>query len=288
MKKVLLIGKINDMLKNLHNELEKHFYVRFCSLNTESVIDMMKLVEPDVVVFSLVGTYEMNTAIFELFSEYYKDTPILTIGTEAEKQKFFWYYEKNIEVNENTEELREDKYIDNGNEVNGYNKFSHFENLLRPISNDEIIKAICRKIGMDFLEEEFKVEQKKDDHSKKQILIVDDNAMILRELKEMLQQDYDVVVANSGIKAMTVIGKARPDLILLDYGMPVINGKQTLEMIRADEDMKDIPVIFITGMNFKAEIEEVLSLKPDGYILKPPVKEKLLDIIDKTLYKVNL
>lgn len=81
----------------------------------------------------------------------------------------------------------------------------------------------------------------------------------------MLEEDYEVAVAISGAQAMTSIGKKRPDLILLDYEMPVCDGKMTLEMIRADEDMKDIPVIFLTAVNDKANIEVVLKLKPVGY-----------------------
>ena len=65
--------------------------------------------------------------------------------------------------------------------------------------------------------------------------------------------------------------------------MPVCDGKMTLEMIRADEDMKDIPVIFLTAVNDKANIEAVLKLKPAGYFLKPVVKDRLFAEIEKVL-----
>ena len=118
------------------------------------------------------------------------------------------------------------------------------------------------------------------ENEKKQILIVDDNVMVLRNLKEMLQAHYDVVVANSGIKAMTAIGKHRPDLILLDYEMPVCDGRQTLEMIRADEDISDIPVIFLTGRDDAESVKSVLALKPAGYLLKSLPKEKIVSEVD--------
>lgn len=102
----------------------------------------------------------------------------------------------------------------------------------------------------------------------------------------MLEEDYEVAVAISGAQAMTSIGKKRPDLILLDYEMPVCDGKMTLEMIRADEDMKDIPVIFLTAVNDKANIEAVLKLKPAGYFLKPVVKDRLFAEIEKVLERV--
>ena len=99
----------------------------------------------------------------------------------------------------------------------------------------------------------------------------------------MLEERYEVTLAISGAQAMTSIGKKRPDLILLDYEMPVCDGRMTLEMIRADEEMKDIPVIFLTAVNDRANIEAVLKLKPAGYFLKPAVKERLVAEIDKIL-----
>lgn len=86
---------------------------------------------------------------------------------------------------------------------------------------------------------------------------------------------------------MTSIGKKRPDLILLDYEMPVCDGKMTLEMLRADKNLATIPVMFLTAINDRESIEAVLKLKPAGYLLKPPAKERLLAEIDKVLCKVT-
>ena len=123
----------------------------------------------------------------------------------------------------------------------------------------------------------------KEPANKKRILVVDDNGTALRTMKAMLEADYDVALAVSGAQAMTSIGKQRPDLILLDYEMPVCDGRMTLEMIRADEEMKDIPVIFLTAINDRANIEAVLKLKPAGYFLKPAIKDQLLAEIAKVL-----
>ncbi len=54
-------------------------------------------------------------------------------------------------------------------------------------------------------------------------------------------------------------------------------------MIRADEDFKDVPVIFLTGVSDRAHIEAVLNLKPAGYMLKPAIKEKLLTAIKERI-----
>ena len=56
-------------------------------------------------------------------------------------------------------------------------------------------------------------------------------------------------------------------------------------MIRADDEIADIPVIFLTSVNDREHIEKVLALKPQGYLLKPPVQDKLLDAIGTALNK---
>jgi len=121
------------------------------------------------------------------------------------------------------------------------------------------------------------------DSQRKHILVVDDNSMMLRLVKEHLHDKYDVATALSGKIALKFLQKKKTDLILLDYEMPICDGRMTLEMIRADEEMKDIPVVFLTAINDRANIEAVLKLKPAGYFLKPAVKDKLLMEIDKIL-----
>ena len=67
----------------------------------------------------------------------------------------------------------------------------------------------------------------------------------------------------------------------------ISDGKQTFEMIRADDEIKDIPVVFLTGVNDKAHITEVLKLIPAGYMLKPYEPEKLLSTIKNVLESNN-
>ena len=159
-----------------------------------------------------------------------------------------------------------------------------FENLIRPVENPVILEAVCRRLDLDKQAVEREAaEQQKEQEGKKRILVVDDNGTTLRTMKAMLEEHYEVAVAISGAQAMTSIGKKRPDLILLDYEMPVCDGRMTLEMIRADEDLKDIPVIFLTAVNDRANIEAVLKLKPAGYFLKPAVKDQLRAELQKVL-----
>lgn len=252
MKKILLIGKLNTVVNETNQFLSRYFHVQLCSENAGVLEGMLKIVNPDLVVISLIGAYDIDTSIFFLLSDQYAQIPVLTIGTKEESSKFFKYYEG-----------------------------GQFENLIRPVENTVIMDAVCRRLGLE--EEKVVQEAQEENAGKKRILVVDDNGTALRTIKAMLEDTYEVALAISGAQAMTSIGKKRPDLILLDYEMPVCDGKMTLEMIRADEDLTSIPVMFLTAVNDKANIEAVLKLKPAGYFLKPPVKDRLLAEIEKIL-----
>jgi len=129
--------------------------------------------------------------------------------------------------------------------------------------------AVCRRLGLD---PEAVKQDAAEEHTgpsgKKRILVVDDNCTQLRTMKAMLASDYEVALAICGAQAMTSIGKKRPDLILLDYEMPVCNGKQVLEMIRSEKEFTAIPVMFLTNKVDPVSVKSAIALKPEGYLLK--------------------
>lgn len=117
-------------------------------------------------------------------------------------------------------------------------------------------------------------------HQKKKILVVDDSGAMLRSVKSWLEDKYQVILANSGAMAIKYLAMNHPDLILLDYEMPICDGRQVLEMIRSEPDFSTVPVIFLTGKNDKESVMKVTSLKPDGYLLKTMEPDKIVQTID--------
>jgi len=115
---------------------------------------------------------------------------------------------------------------------------------------------------------------------KYRILVIDDSGVTLRTVKGILDERYEVQVANSAINGIKCMSIKKPDLILLDYDMPVCNGKQALEMIRQDSSFADIPVFFLTGRRDRDTVMEVMELKPKGYILKSSGAEELTRVVD--------
>lgn len=125
-----------------------------------------------------------------------------------------------------------------------------------------------------------KQNEKEKESRKKKILVVDDSKVVCKTMEELLGKDYQVSVASSGLASIRSIILDRPDLVLLDYEMPVCNGMQVLEMIRSEKDLVDLPVIFLTSKVDKESVNKVMKLKPEGYLLKtlkPEVIKKNVD-----------
>lgn len=120
---------------------------------------------------------------------------------------------------------------------------------------------------------------------RKIILAVDDSGVMLNSIKNWLGDKYQVLLADSGLMAVKSITITRPDLIILDYEMPVVDGKQVLAMIRSERDFADIPVIFLTGRQDKESIMDVMDLKPDGYLLKTMKPFAVRQYIDEFFIK---
>jgi len=105
--------------------------------------------------------------------------------------------------------------------------------------------------------------------NKNSILIVDDDAGNLNKLVRLLRRDYTLYVAKDGYKAVEVAKRHLPDLILLDIIMPEMDGYEVVAALRVHDDTKNIPIIFITGLDSEEDEELGLALEVADYISKP-------------------
>jgi DNA-binding response OmpR family regulator len=102
------------------------------------------------------------------------------------------------------------------------------------------------------------------------VLVVDDEANILLSLEFLMRKaGYEVRLARDGEEALAEIGKARPDLVLLDVMMPKRNGFDVCEAIRANPEWRAVRVILLTAKGRDIEREKGLALGADDYITKP-------------------
>lgn len=114
----------------------------------------------------------------------------------------------------------------------------------------------------------------------KRILLVDDDPTFLKMLQGWLSSKYRITAVKSGMQAITYIANHKPDLILLDYDMPITPGPQVMEMIRSEFSASQIPIIFLTGKSDRESIMNVMRLKPQGYLLKTMSREDIVAAID--------
>ena len=118
----------------------------------------------------------------------------------------------------------------------------------------------------------------------KKILVVDDEKEIRELLKERLTQSrYSVIVASSGQEALEICKVERPNLILLDIAMSVIDGYETCKRLREDKDTKGIPVIFLTGKELepKSIIDRCDVLSACGHVSKLSTLKELIEKVKK-------
>ena len=106
-------------------------------------------------------------------------------------------------------------------------------------------------------------------NDKNRVLIVDDEPGNIKILSNVLAGDYALSVATSGAQALQVAQVQMPDIVLLDMVMPEMDGIQVCEALKANEQTKDIPVIFVTSMSDTANEERGLDAGAVDYISKP-------------------
>jgi CheY-like chemotaxis protein len=116
------------------------------------------------------------------------------------------------------------------------------------------------------------------------ILIAEDNPVnreLLRELLEM--RGHTVVEACDGEEALRSIEQAQPDLVLLDIGMPLLDGFGVIRKIRENPRFASMPVVAVTAYAMQGDRERILSSKFDGYLSKPVDARSLVQELDRVL-----
>ena len=282
MEKVLLVGKFTDQFREINKKLSVKYEVRACVNKLEIFRGMFKLNKPDVLVMLLGEMNETNESLLREIQKEHCELPVVCAGVHEEIIK------------------RIDNLILN-NAVflsSSYTVEQLIEKVDYVLNENFVESMLLKSLGVDVAAEDEeliamakneKKEEKTDaeanpkrtelGNNKKTILTIDDSGVFLRMLNGILHEEYDVRMATSCQKALVSICEKKPDLILLDYEMPICNGRETMIKIREIESNKNIPIVFVTAVNKVEHIKAVLSLKPAGYVLKPIDKDKLLELI---------
>ena len=117
----------------------------------------------------------------------------------------------------------------------------------------------------------------------KYILAVDDEQLNLNIINELLSDDYEVHTAEDGVECLKSIEKRTPDLLLLDVGMPKLNGLDVCKKLREQQKYKNLPIIFLSAFAAEEDMVAGINAGADKYISKPFKPLELLDIVNLML-----
>lgn len=244
MEGILLVGKFTDNFRAINRCLIGKYEVRSCLRQLSSIEGMVKRKETALMVMVLEEEEEKDDILVSTLKKNYPDVPVIWVEDTLSEEEILSRIETALsdekEVPEESQEEKEEK------------------------EDDDIWAGVKMPTVST---------------RKKVVLMVDDSGVFLRTMKSMIEDQYDVRMSTSGINIHTLVQKHQPDVVLLDYEMPLFDGKQTMMKMREFPEMRDIPIIFVTAVNKKENIMQVLSLRPAGYILKPVEKERILQTI---------
>lgn len=125
------------------------------------------------------------------------------------------------------------------------------------------------------------------DYSKYTVLIVDDIPVNIILLKTMLARtNVKILTAVNGQEALDLVRSLKPQVVLLDIQMPVMNGLEVLKEIKSDPKLKDIAVIMVSAYTSAEDIEQSMNLGASGFIKKPVIMDILLSNVTAALDKI--
>ncbi len=121
--------------------------------------------------------------------------------------------------------------------------------------------------------------------SRKRILVVDDDEHIVELFTDVLESDgrFDVRTASTGYDAGVLTTEFRPDLMLLDYMLPDVNGNVVCRTVRQNPDLKEMKIIIISGVVNPSEVDDLIAAGADEFIKKPFNIDKLIQRIEEML-----
>lgn len=262
--KLLLVGGASDIIHRFFADSAGLFECFTSSFISDDLSNAIRYFKPNAVIFCMENEISEHIYALSSFMHRTKMTgiPLVLIGSKSDYDAYSALTGDNVSLFI-PKEKRFSEITD---------KLSSFleKNSRQPdkSSRNKALADALKNNGRD---------------GRKHILVIDDSPIMLKTIATSLHNDYIVATASSGRIALRYLQNKPADLILLDYEMPEENGAEVMEKIRSNPDTSLIPVIFLTGVQDTAKVQNALSQKPDGYILKPVNTAALMKKIHEIL-----
>ena len=241
--KILMVGKLTGVLANIHETISSAYEVQICDIQQKSVSGLIKVVRPAMMIICTIGEYDVDKEFFRWVHKETLGLPAMIISTKVDEPT-----------------------------IASICQGSRYAFLTPPVDLDTILSRCVEMM------DKCRVKS-----GKKSILTIDDSPAVLRNIKAVLEDKYDVFLATGGEMGIKKAMESAPDLILLDYEMPGMDGRETFLNLQVEEKTEGIPVVFLTGVADRKRVTEVASMHPAGYMLKPIDAEILLNTVKEVL-----
>lgn len=144
--------------------------------------------------------------------------------------------------------------------------------LAKPVSKEVLVQKV----------NEF-YQKKKSKENRKTVLMIDDDMNYLKQVNTMLQDSYNIVIINSAKLALSYLTKHIPDVILMDYQMPLYNGASLMNIIQKNTRGIKVPVIVLSGALNREILQECYQYNPAAILAKPASRKDLIKNIEDAL-----
>lgn len=303
--KILLVGSNETVVDQFFVHMEGKFETQYCSQRIEDIMNHIKYFQPDLFLCCIaqenasfynrmvaakleLDNYNIPMGIIgskEVCNDFMKGNsnlvdlcmyrPISNASIEEKINRFLGRRKVNKPKNNSIPDISS---IGDIGDLSGIDDILNMSGIgdignIRNTGNTGLDDTERELLELEKLQKELEAEINKSENNKsnvrKHVLIVDDDPVMLKLLKGYLQDNYDTAVAINGKVALKFLEKNHTDLVLLDYEMPEEKGPAVLEKIRNNPKLKNLPVVFLTGVNVRDMVEGCLKLRPNGYMLKP-------------------
>lgn len=261
--KILLVGRAEDVIDRFFLDDSDTMECMTSSLISADLANQLRIFRPDVVVYCMKEEPEKQvlSASANTGPASKTQTPLAIIGKPSDYNFYLSLAPKNAAF-----------FLERAR------PFGIIRDLLL-----SFIKDNDHKNNESFRKEAATESDRQVTKEKKSILVIDDSPIMLRTIADILKSEYEVASAPSGKAARHFLQRKSVDMIFLDYEMPEENGLVVFEKLKSDPRTADIPIVFLTGVKDSNNIRKALSLKPDGYLLKPidaaALKEKIKEVL---------
>jgi len=249
-KKIIYVDDVNYSLITVKNRLSEYYEI----FPAESVVKMYEFLEffkPDLILLDVnmpdIDGYEAIKSLKA--DERYSNIPVIFLTGNSDRESV----------------------------VKGLS-LGAVDYVIKPFSEAKLIESIDTHLNPKKSKD---MNQDEEDDNKPSVLIVDDVSSMLRAMQYALHDRYKVYILSKSEDAIDFLRTKKPDLILLDYLMPVINGFDLIPIIRALPDHKDTPIIIITTEGTIDHVNEAMGLGASDFIVKPFKPKELNDKVSK-------